>query len=605
VGAWSLSVAPIPSTRPVVSQRQPGAHGLSAQPVDMLAEHGALLARIKLCYGADRAAFERELLPLIQDYADFVHRLPATADSFFSEPGGLLRLGLETAFFALQGTDAHIFSGKATISERVELEPRWRLATFIGGLCSELHRALEVTVVTDEGAEWPACLGPLAPWLAQQRVTNYAVHWRTDVRASGAAHASRGGHEARGFGLFALPHVVPAAVLHDLTRGNAVIVPHLMASVGGVALVEHNVLDRLVRRSAALVIHRNLLAQSRRHGAPASGEHLSRVVLDALRRLAAGHAGWTPNQDKSRVWYGLDGLFLLWPACGHDVLALLESDELAGMPGTTQEVLDVLAQAGAIALRAPDPPVWAIRPPGAKGPLEAIKLASPLLLLVGLPALAEPLDAWLVLRAPPGPRTMPNPQALSAPPEDIADRHDDDPAPTSNASTPALDADGGQLSLLDAAPPPAARDSPEDGDAHIDGNNPRATQPPAPPTVSFKAPMRLHPTVRKTLDELTAAHAADADGATLNHVDGGVFVALDQFQRRGIQPALALRALRDAGMLVGNGRGEPTRVIHIAGTAVPGVVLSTDHFAGLQPATPSGNDPGSVQVAIVDATSIG
>lgn len=117
--------------------------------------------------------------------------------------------------------------------------------------------------------------------------------------------------------------------------------------------------------------------------------------------------------------------------------------------------------------------------------------------------------------------------------------------------------------------------------------------------------MRLHPTVRKTLDELTTAHAADADGATLHHVDGGVFVALDQFQRRGIQPALALRALRDAGMLVGNGRGEPTRVIHVAGAAVPGVVLSTDHFAGLEPAPMSGRDPGSVQVAIVDATSIG
>jgi conjugal transfer pilus assembly protein TraI len=598
-------VAPIPSTRPTAPHRRPGAHGLSAQPVDVLAEHGALLARIKLCYGADRASFERELLPLVQGYADFVHRLPATADSFFSEPGGLLRLGLETAFFALQGTDAHIFSGKAAISERVELEPRWRLATFIGGLCSELHRALATTVVTDDGAEWPACLGPLAPWLAQQRVTHYVVHWRAEVRASGAAHASRSGHEARGFGLFALPHVVPAAVLHDLTRGNAVIVPHLMASIGGVALVEHNVLDRLVRRSTALVIHRDLLAQARRQGAPAAGEHLSRVVLDALRRLAAGHAGWTPNQDKSRVWYGMDGLFLVWPACGHDVLELLEGDELAGMPGTAMQVLDVLTQAGAIALRAPDLPVWAIRPPGAKGPREALKLASPMLLLAGLPALAEPLDAWLVLRAPAGPKTGPSPQATSAPSEDVADCHNFDRAPPPAAGGPAGRGDGGQLSLLDAAPPPSARDSSEDVDAHSNGNHPRATRPPALPTVRFKAPMRLHPTVRKTLDELTAAHATDSDGATLHRVDGGVFVALHQFQRRGIQPALALRALRDAGMLVGNGHGEPTRVIHIAGTAVPGVVLSTDHFAGLEPAPQSGHDPGSVQVASVDTTSIG
>lgn len=604
MGAWSLSVAPIPSTRPVAPHRRPGAHGLTAQAVDVLAEHGVLLARLKLCYGADRAAFERELLPLVQGYAAFVHRLPATADSFFSEPGGLLRLGLETAFFALQGTDAHIFSGKATISERVELEPRWRLATFIGGLCSELHRALEATVTTDDGAAWPACLGPLAPWLAQQRVSHYTVHWRANARASDASHAPPGWRESRGFGLFALPHVVPAAVLHDLARSNAVIVPHLMASIGGVALVEHNVLDRLVRRSAALVIHRDLLAQSRHHGAPAAGEHLARAVLDALRRLADAHSAWTPNQDKSRVWYGLDGLFLLWPACGHDVLALLEGDELAGMPGTAAAVLDVLTQAGAIALRAPDLPIWSIRPPGAKGPLEAIKLASPLLLLDGLPALAEPLDAWLVLRVPAGVRSRPTPQEAPAPSEDIASSRDDDRAPPPTAGRTAGNGDGEQLSLLDAAAPPSARHHGEEGDVHRDGNDSPADRHPARPTLRFQAPMRLHPTVRTALDELTAAHADDAGAATLHRVNGGVFVALDQFQRRGIQPALALRALRDAGMLVDNGRGEHTSVFPIAGATVPGVLLSADHFAGLAPPPAVRRNPESVQIANVDTDSI-
>ncbi|MDP0977773.1 TraI domain-containing protein, partial [Klebsiella pneumoniae] len=68
-------------------------------------------------------------------------------------------LGLETAFFSLQGTDAHIFSGRATISERRELEPRWRIATFIGGLCCDLHRTLTHLIVTPaEGEVWAAFL---------------------------------------------------------------------------------------------------------------------------------------------------------------------------------------------------------------------------------------------------------------------------------------------------------------------------------------------------------------------------------------------------------------------------------------------------------------
>ena len=128
--------------------------GVRASSVDeILAAHEDLISRIKLCYGADRAEFETDLVAPIRNYAAFVNLLPATPDNFFCEVGGLFRLGLEVAFYALQGTDGHIVSGRATISTRRHLEPRWRHATFIAGLCSELHRTLGQVVVTDEHGE--------------------------------------------------------------------------------------------------------------------------------------------------------------------------------------------------------------------------------------------------------------------------------------------------------------------------------------------------------------------------------------------------------------------------------------------------------------------
>ena len=63
---------------------------------DLLAGEADLIARIKLCYGIDRDGFERDVLTLVRRYAACVHLLPATADNYFSKPGGLLRLGLET-----------------------------------------------------------------------------------------------------------------------------------------------------------------------------------------------------------------------------------------------------------------------------------------------------------------------------------------------------------------------------------------------------------------------------------------------------------------------------------------------------------------------------
>ena len=58
--------------------------GVRASSVDeILAAHEDLISRIKLCYGADRAEFETDLVAPIRNYAAFVNLLPATPDNFF------------------------------------------------------------------------------------------------------------------------------------------------------------------------------------------------------------------------------------------------------------------------------------------------------------------------------------------------------------------------------------------------------------------------------------------------------------------------------------------------------------------------------------------
>lgn len=557
-------MAPVPPARTAPPRHDAGTAGYDARPVDALLEaHGALLARLKLCYGADRATFERELLPLVRGYARYVHLLPATADGCFGEPGGLLRLGLETAFFALQGTDAHIFSGKATISERIELEPRWRLATLVGGLCSELHRALgPATVVADGGAIWPACRGPLADWLARQPGVRYRVRWGVDAQRAGSVR------EARGTALFALPHVLPPMLLQQLDHGRSAIVPHLLACIGGVALAEHNVLDRLVRRSAALVIARDRMVRAGQGGTHADPEHLARYLLDALRRLAASHSAWWPNQDKSRVWYALDGLYLLWPGCAHDALELLATDELAGMPADAQAVLGILLDAGLIVPRGHDQVLWSIQPPSGKGPQAAVKLSAPALLLAGTPLLGQPLDQRLAIaEMPAAPRSV----AQHDPSQTLA------PSPAPSANPPAQDAEPAQLSLLGDGPDVATAGS----------------VPPVPvdaarterPSVRFKAPLRLNPAVSAALAQMAADHAAGDGSSGLCVDEDSVFIPLDRFQRLGVQPTLALRALRDARLLaVRPGQTTDSCTRQVAGTPTLGVRLALAHFKGLRPA---------------------
>lgn len=615
--------------------------GLPAKPVEALLQANEdLLARIKLCYGADQASFEQDVLPLIRRYAQYVHLLPATPDNYFSEAAGLLRLGLEVGFFALQGTDGHIFSGRATITARKHLEPRWRQATFIAGLCGEIHLAIGRLLVTDVGgAQWTPYLSGLSHWLAEQRADRYFLKWLPP-------HGS-----PRALGLFALQHVVPPQTLQNLASGNAVIVPHLLASVAGMPMVrsqsgEHNVLDDLVKRAFALVVDRNLRSSADRLGRTQLGAHVERYLLDAMRRLVAGGAAWTPNTERSRLWFGADGLYMIWPQAASDIRKLLEADQIPGIPNAPQTLAELMAQAGIVTPRTPQDIVWPIAPPPGKAIMEALRISVPEILLAGLPCEPAALPQRLAANPSAAPAVAAD-KVASTEPCDVARREmcgdqpdqpdlvgadlpamagstagvntaERSPILSDAASTAGqesgedLGEEGArQLSLLDELAEPAAAMAVPTA---MPNSAPAAGATP-PLTFALAAPMRLDPAVRAALAEAISSmngtrHDAASDVAACT-VPAGVFVPLCEFERRGVEPPTAVRLLAELSMLAGSGveraAAGPARrsangpgaastggtkggvlgktvVRDFGGTEVIGVIVRPHFIAGLDPA---------------------
>ena len=570
--------------------------GIPARPVDeLLATQQDLIDRIKVCYGVDRLTFEQEILALIRRYAQFVHLLPATPNNYFNVPGGLLRMGLEVAFFSLQGTDGHIFSGRSTISVRRHLEPRWRHATFIAGLCCEIHRSLSHVIVTDEkGNEWQPYLQPLSTWLAQQAASRFFLKWRPNAR------------EHRSLGVFLMPQVIPVEVMQHLASGNDVIVPHMMASISGMPLYqEHNILDGLVRRSVALVIDRYLRASADRYGVPQLGSHLERYLVDALRRLAGSSSSWNPNGDKSRIWYGSDGLFIVWPAAAGDILKLLESDQLPGIPKAPETMLEILLAAGVLEPQNASEPTWQIVPPEQKAAIEAAKLASPTILFAGLDSPPKPLAIALV-RVVPGPPSSapPAPPAEPAPPATpVSPGSSPSPVPATVTGTqhspPAqqfplpFEVEKIDVEREASVPPDIATNAAPDPALQA----PLASATLALPVFKLNAPMRLHPAVRDALAQIvdTLNHAA-CDAAACA-VSSGLFIPLAEFERRKIEPSLALRALADVKMLVQpeDSRHSPshTHIHNFGAEKKVGLLLDCRYIAGpdLNPAPGDFNAP--------------
>ena len=369
-------------------------------------------------------------------------------------------------------------------------------------------------------------------------------------------------------------------ILQHLAADNDVIVPHMMASISGMALYpEHNILDDLVRRSVALVIDRYLQASADRYGTPQLGSHLERYLVDALRRLVNSNSAWTPNVDKSRVWFGSDGLFIVWPNAAVEIRTLLESDQLPGIPKAPR---NDIRNSGCRRLFAPqtsDQLTWQIVPPDNKTAIEAVKLSSPTILFADIGSAPKSLTIALVRAVPSATAntvTPPsskvsdatNPDQKRQPVKQLSLPMEVEPTATEQGAAAAPQAIAGK----NDAPPLATA-------ASVAPINNRSA--PVLPRFKLDAPMRLNSAVRDTLIQIIDTLNQDSDLAACT-VASGLFVPLVEFGRRKIEPPLALRALAEANMLVLH-KGAQTQMRDFGGEQKVGLLLHPRFITGLDP----------------------
>lgn len=552
--------------------------GMHPRSVDaILDDNRDILGRIKLAYGGDAHAFAKEMLPLIRKYIAYVNVLPATRDSFFARPGGLARLGMETGFFALQATDSQIFAGRATISTRRQLEPRWRFATFVAGLCAYLYRVLDTVVVSDgHGTVWQPYLAPLGEWIDKHEVGRLFVRW-------GEAR-----QECRSLSLFSLPMILPTDTLAYLTQDGSTIVAHMLAAISGeVRYHDHNVIDHLVNRASTLVIYRDLREADTQAGKARARAYLARFLLKAMRELVQSHQGWVPNAERSRMWLGRDGLFLVWPNGISDMLTLLEDEGLYGLPASPVEAMEILSDAGIILPMNSDESVWSIRPPGAPEPLEALKLVTPGVVLAVLHPPPVALDMDIAVH-----RTHDEVRATE---HDASSRQAN--AASSQVQgecitpeTPPEVSDH-QLSLPSIPPvPPTAAGTgiePPAGARQGRAKKVKNTEPmqSAKARYSLRAPIRLNPGIAKILQAIVQSLNDTSLRPACYPMASGLFVPLDAFVARQADAKMAQRALADANMLVAGPAGtEPVEYHALHGKQLAGMVIASRFVEGMDAA---------------------
>ena len=335
-GAALPPAAPPPST-PTLSDEDmlaypPARRGLPAACVeDILARQDALIRRLEDGMGTTAEIFDGLVRPVIRRFAAFVHLLPASETYHHRGPGGLLQHSLEVAWLAAQSSARHVFCHDRPPNEKYHIEPCWRIAAGIAGLLHDLGKPVADLAVggIDGKVVWSPYREPLAEWLVRRDMQRYYLHWR-DTRM----HSH---HELMASQVINM--VLTEALLDHLAR-DPEIHPAVLGVVTGTAKPT-SLLASLVLEADQASVAADLKEHRYDPNALSLGVPVDRYLVDAMRRLVK-RGIWTCNTPGSRLWMLPDGLHLVWPQGGEEIIAELDGDNIPGIPKMHETIADIL-----------------------------------------------------------------------------------------------------------------------------------------------------------------------------------------------------------------------------------------------------------------------
>lgn len=306
---------------------------LRNEPRELLRAHRERLSALRLETGYPAAQFEALIQAPVLQVAQYVHVLPGTRAENHSEPGGLLRLALETACYAFRRADGQFFGPMLTDVNARERERVWAYAAFIGGLLRPLGRCITHVRVNalPRVSTWNPYLEPQWDWMRRVSADDLQIIWpRADPRPVPAATVWLA---ARILSSEALSYLESAEGVTDrllevLTGDTSARLSQLIESAHDAAIDED--LAHLSSRRENIPVHMQV-------------EHR---LLDVMRVLAREQ--WTINTPGGRIWHTQQGVFLAWRPAVNDLLLRLRADGVVQVPRDPDTIAELLIAHGVL-----------------------------------------------------------------------------------------------------------------------------------------------------------------------------------------------------------------------------------------------------------------
>lgn len=311
---------------------------LPATVTRLLAPHKALLAHTQTVLGLADDDYVALITPLVRGWAGYCLHLPASQHHHHREPGGLLRHGLEAAYWAAQATDDRLLHrDAASPSQRYRQEPRWRLATYVAALLHDVGRPVTDLTVYDADApqcRWDPERQRQDQWAAANRVRRPTWRWHQERRYTD--------HDAH-----ALP-IADRLIPHGLTDWLREHCPEAVTELRQTLANRHTdkPLPELVVFGDRASVHNDIKARGQDPNVEGV-RGLDELIVEAMQSfLKEGY--WRVNTEGARVWATAEDAWVVTPVGIEDIIARLHRHAVRRLPGHPQTVVQEMVNYGIV-----------------------------------------------------------------------------------------------------------------------------------------------------------------------------------------------------------------------------------------------------------------
>lgn len=304
-------------------------------PSRLIESEKDLVVKLRNVLGLSTEDTQTYLNPILMRYAETVHLLPASEIHHHRFVGGLLRHGLEVAFWSGQNSLQYAFEYQGKLSEKRQHTLRWRFAFILGGMLHDLGKTVNDMVVTDSTGQhvWMPFKESIWEWSERLKLEGYYVYWRKK-----RVHKQ---HESIGFPL--ANRVIGPEALTFLSAYDQELIPILFGLLSG-SIDKENALVKSVISADSHSTKKDL----ERNGVPINtylqGSPLDFRLVEIMRELSSNL--WSTNQPESVIWHLPDGLFLDWDKAVEDINRMVIGMGFIGIPRDAGVLADTLIDSG-------------------------------------------------------------------------------------------------------------------------------------------------------------------------------------------------------------------------------------------------------------------